>query len=133
MLSLAVSAQPGTRPSTAVGFITTLETFFDSTIDKIEIGLQDIGHVLRMLFNNAFYAVQQNKQQFGSAYDQRISISTKEHTNNVEMAGRDKAIGSPQHSIDKIFQPFATIRPTGQRTLVELSLRQDIIKTHGGK
>ena len=33
--------------------------------------------------------------------------------------------------VDKIFQPFFTIKPTGQG--IGLSLSYDIVKAHGGK
>ena len=34
---------------------------------------------------------------------------------------------------NKIFQPFFTTKPTGQRTGLGLSLAYDIVKAHGGE
>ena len=39
----------------------------------------------------------------------------------------------PQKVIDKIFQPFFTTKPTGQRTALELSLNYNIIKAQSGE
>ena len=45
----------------------------------------------------------------------------------------DYGSGIPQNSIDKIFQPFLTTKPTGQGTGLGLSLSYDVIKAHGSE
>ena len=47
-------------------FNATLKTDFDETIGKINIIPQDIGRVILNLINNAFYAVDEKKKQFGT-------------------------------------------------------------------
>src|SRR5439155_11803064 len=58
-------------------FNATLQTDFDSSIEKINIVPQDIGRVLLNLFNNAFYGVTEKKKQAGEEYEPTVSVSTK--------------------------------------------------------
>ena len=51
----------------------------------------------------------------------------------VEITVKDNGNGIPTKSVDKIFQPFFTTKPTGQGTGLGLSLAYDIVKAHGGE
>ncbi|MGN6193619.1 MAG: sensor histidine kinase, partial [Ginsengibacter sp.] len=94
---------------------------------------QDIGRVLLNLFNNAFYAVNEQKNKNLISYEPKVSVTTKKLENRVCIAVSDNGNGIPQKIIDKIFQPFFTTKPTGQGTGLGLSLSYDIIKAHGGE
>ena len=114
-------------------FNATLQTDFDSSIEKINIVPQDIGRVLLNLYNNAFYTLSEKKRQQGENYEPIISVSTRKENNKVIVSVGDNGNGIPQKVIDKIFQPFFTTKPTGQGTGLGLSLSYDIIKAHGGE
>jgi len=45
----------------------------------------------------------------------------------------DNGGGIPEKIRDKIFQPFFTMKPTGEGTGLGLSLAYDIVKAHGGE
>ena len=60
-------------------------------------------------------------------------MSTKKINDKIEIKVKDNGNGIPQKVLDKIFQPFFTTKPTGQRTGLGLSLSYDIIKAHGGE
>ena len=127
-------------------FNATLQTNFDTAIEKINIVPQDIGRVLLNLFNNAFYAIGERRKAEGGGYEPTVSVSTKrslsfgepvptsrEGRGEVEIKIADNGTGIPQKVVDKIFQPFFTTKPTGQGTGLGLSLSYDIIKAHGGE
>jgi signal transduction histidine kinase len=113
-------------------FNATLQTDFDSSIEKINVVSQDIGRVLVNLFNNAFYAVNERKQKLNEPFEGNIIVRTKRADSKIEIRVKDNGNGIPQKVVDKIFQPFFTTKPAGQGTGLGLSLSYDIIKAHGG-
>jgi signal transduction histidine kinase len=114
-------------------FNATIETDFDNSIGKINIIPQDIGRVLLNLFNNAFYAVNEQKNKNLISYEPKVFARTQKCDGKIEITVRDNGNGIPQKILDKIFQPFFTTKPTGQGTGLGLSLSYDIIKVHGGE
>jgi signal transduction histidine kinase len=114
-------------------FNATLKTDFDPAIGKIDIIPQDIGRVMLNLINNAFYAVDEKKQQQPENYEPIVSVSTKKSGEKILISVKDNGNGIPLKVLDKIFQPFFTTKPTGQGTGLGLSLSYDIVKAHGGE
>ncbi len=116
-------------------FNVTMKTDFDNTIGNINIIPQDIGRVVLNLLTNAFYVVNEKKQQQSpdGGYEPTVSVSTKKIGDKVEIRVSDNGNGIPQKILDKIFQPFFTTKPTGQGTGLGLSLSYDIVKAHGGE
>jgi signal transduction histidine kinase/ligand-binding sensor domain-containing protein len=114
-------------------FNVVLHTQFDDKIGKVNIVAQDIGRVLLNLYNNAFYATAEKKNQQPVGYEPSVSVSTKRADDKIEITVKDNGNGIPRRVLDKIFQPFFTTKPTGQGTGLGLSLSYDIIKAHGGE
>jgi signal transduction histidine kinase len=114
-------------------FNAEIKTDFDESIGKINIIPQDIGRVLLNLFNNAFYAVNEQKTVNRVSYNPTVSVKTEKCDDKIYITVKDNGKGIPQKNIDKIFQPFFTTKPTGQGTGLGLSLSYDIIKAHGGE
>jgi signal transduction histidine kinase len=98
---------------------------------------QEIGRVILNLINNAFYAVNEKKKlvaDSGNAYEPIVTVSTKQANGKISISVTDNGIGIPPKSLDKIFQPFFTTKPTSQGTGLGLSLAYDIVtKGHGGE
>jgi signal transduction histidine kinase len=114
-------------------FNADISTDYDPHVGQINVVPQEIGRVLLNLFNNAFYAVQQKKQQLNGTFEPIVSVSTKTQNNTIKIIVKDDGNGIPAKALDKIFQPFFTTKPTGEGTGLGLSLSYDIItKGHGG-
>jgi signal transduction histidine kinase len=114
-------------------FNAEIKTDFDESIGKINIIPQDIGRVLLNLFNNAFYAVNEQKTLNRVSYNPTVSVKTEKCDDKIYITVKDNGKGIPQKIIDKIFQPFFTTKPTGEGTGLGLSLSYDIVKAHGGE
>jgi signal transduction histidine kinase len=123
-------------------FNSTMKTDFDESIGKINIIPQDIGRVILNLITNAFYAVNEKKQQLGDGYEPMVTVSTRRASDNspiwqsgnsIIVSVADNGFGIPEANRNKIFQPFFTTKPTGQGTGLGLSLSYDIVKAHGGE
>jgi two-component system NtrC family sensor kinase len=126
-------------------FNATLKTDYDDSIGIISVVPQDLGRVILNLITNAFYAVTEKKKSFVSSigtekYEPTVTVTTKRITqssvdgDHVVIIVKDNGNGIPQHTLDKIFQPFFTTKPTGQGTGLGLSMSYDIIvKGHGGE
>ena len=97
-------------------FNADMKTDFDEGIGKINIVPQDIGRVLLNLYNNAFYATNEKKQNTDENYKPEVSVQTKKLNDKIEIRVEDNGNGISQNIVDKIFQPFFTTKPTGQGT-----------------
>ncbi len=124
-------AYHGTRAKDK-SFNCEITTEFDPSINGININPQDIGRVILNLVNNAFYAVNEKSKAGKEDYKPKVSVTTKELNQTIEITVADNGDGIPQKIIDKIFNPFFTTKPTGQGTGLGLSLSYDIVKAQGG-
>ncbi len=113
-------------------FNAQLNTDFDERIGKIMVAPQDIGRVLLNLFNNAFYAVSEKKEQQIPGYEPTVSVRTKKLMDKIEIRIIDNGNGIPAKVMDKIFQPFFTTKPAGKGTGLGLSLSYEIMRASGG-
>jgi signal transduction histidine kinase/ligand-binding sensor domain-containing protein len=115
-------------------FNASMKTDFDQSIGTLDIIGQDMGRVILNLITNAFYAVNERKQQSGADYEPTVTVSTKRVGARIEIRVSDNGNGIPQSILDKIYQPFFTTKPTGQGTGLGLSMSYDIVtKAHNGE
>jgi two-component system, NtrC family, sensor kinase len=111
------------------------QTQLDPNLPEILVVSQDIGRVLLNIINNAFYAVNERFElQKDSSYKPLVMVKTLKQENIVQVQIIDNGMGISQTTIDKIFEPFYTTKPTGKGTGLGLSISYEIItKGHGGK
>jgi signal transduction histidine kinase len=115
-------------------FNAKFEIDLDAAVGKINVLPQDLGRVILNLINNAFYAVSERKKKETETYSPTVTVSTRKNGDTVEIRVQDNGTGIPQKTVDKIFQPFFTTKPTGEGTGLGLSLSYDIVtKGHGGE
>ena len=108
-------------------FNISIETHYDDTIGSVTVFPQDISRVFLNVINNACYAAHDKKKQLGDDFSPRLSASTKNLGDRVELRIRDNGNGIPNDIVDKIFNPFFTTKPTGQGTGLGLSISHDIV------
>ncbi len=133
-------------------FNASLETDFDESLPMINVVSQDIGRVLLNILNNAFFAVNEKiKKSRVANYNAKVVIKTKaispsgggsrgglgkesaDALSGIKITITDNGTGMSQETIDKVFQPFYTTKPTGQGTGLGMSISYDIVtKGHGG-
>lgn len=114
-------------------FNARLETCFDEKAGKIRGVPQELGRVVLNLLTNAFYAVNEKKQEAGEEFEPTVKIETRVEEGFLKIKISDNGKGISEEIKDKIFQPFFTTKPTGLGTGLGLSLSYDIIKAHGGE
>ncbi len=111
-----------------------LVTQLDPQIGKIELVPQDMARVFLNLFNNAFYSLNEKRNQAVPGYEPELSVTTCLKGQAVEIRIRDNGTGISPAIINKIFQPFYTTKPAGTGTGLGLSLSFDVVaKAHGGQ
>ena len=109
-------------------FNANFKTELDTSLPEIKVISQDIGRVLLNMINNAFYAVSTKALTLGeSDYKPEVIVRTKSNDKTIEIVVQDNGGGIPKDTMDKIFQPFFTTKPTGSGTGLGLSISYDII------
>lgn len=116
------------------GFNITLETHLEADLPRLTVMGADLNRALLNLINNGFDATHEKVQQGIPGYEPRLTVSTRQQGDRVEIRLRDNGPGIPAAVKAKIFEPFYTTKPTGQGTGLGLSICHEIIvQTHRGE
>jgi signal transduction histidine kinase len=109
-------------------FNAKMETRFAENVGLVELVPGEISRVLLNICTNAFYAVMQKSKLHMEGYAPTVVIETEAEEDKVRIKIKDNGGGIPKESMEKIFQPFFTTKPTGEGTGLGLSMSFDIIK-----
>ncbi|WP_198295955.1 ATP-binding protein [Bacteriovorax sp. Seq25_V] len=117
------------------GFHINIIKNFDDKIGEIEVISADIARVFLNLFSNSFYSMLKKSEKFNDkSYIPELNITTRKDGSNINIVVHDNGMGLDKETIEKVFTPFFTTKPTGEGTGLGLSLSYDIITgLHGGK
>ena len=112
-------------------FSCLIEKRFDKSLPEISAMPQDVGRVVLNLLSNAFYAMEERRQD-QPEFKPSLVFTTGMANGNIIIQIRDNGKGIPESIKGKIFEPFFTTKPTGEGTGLGLSICYDIIKAHKG-
>lgn len=109
-----------------------VECNYDRNIPKISCVTSEIERALDNIISNAIYYLHQKKIDTQS-YQPKLSISTQNKTDYIEIKITDNGTGIPADNLDKIFQIFWTTKTSPKGLGLGLHFAKELIEKYGGK
>jgi signal transduction histidine kinase len=113
-------------------FEVIIERSYDEQIKKINCIASEIERVFDNIISNAIYYLYKKNIQTKD-YQPKLSISTQNKLNSIEIKIRDNGIGIASENLDKIFQIFWTTKTSPEGLGLGLHFAQELIEKHQGK
>ncbi|RPI00161.1 MAG: GHKL domain-containing protein [Calditrichaeota bacterium] len=104
-----------------------IETDLDPAIGKLEVVPQNISRVFLNILSNACYEAFRKKQSTNAGFVPLLSVTSRNHSKEIEIRIRDNGNGVPTSVRDKLFTPFFTTKPASQGTGLGLSISYEIV------
>ena len=107
----------------------------DPDVGEMEVVPEEMGRVFLNLVGNACFAMDEKRrmvEQDDGSYKPALWLKTERTGEEVVIRIRDNGTGIPPDSMDKIFNPFYTTKPSGTGVGLGLSLCSDVVRQHGG-
>jgi two-component system NtrC family sensor kinase len=105
-----------------------IEREFDATPPETMVDVYQLQQVILNLITNAEQAMASVERPH-----HRLTVRNKVQGDVVHIEIEDTGPGIPPESLDVIFNPFFTTKPTGQGTGLGLSISLGIVSEHGGR
>ena len=106
---------------------------YDPAAGSVKMNKQDMRRAMHNVLTNAFYAVDQKSYDANTGEKPTITLSTRRNNGKVLISVHDNGCGIEQKTINKIFQPFFTTKPTGKGVGLGLSISYEIVQEHKGQ
>lgn len=101
---------------------------YDERLPHTLADVYQLQQVFLNLITNAEQAMEGVERQH-----HRLTVRTRSAGNAIRVEVEDTGPGVPQESLDRIFNPFFTTKPTGKGTGLGLSISLGIVSEHGGR
>ena len=112
-----------------------LQSDCDPDVGEMEVVPEEMGRVFLNLVGNACSAMDEKRtavQEIDGSYQPTLRLSTERVGTEIVIRVRDNGCGIPAGSMDKIFNPFYTTKPSGTGVGLGLSFSSDVVRQHGG-
>jgi two-component system NtrC family sensor kinase len=100
----------------------------DRTPPETMVDVYQLQQVLLNLLTNAVQAMAEVERA-----QHRLVVRTRTHPDTIRIEVEDTGPGIPPESLERIFNPFYTTKPTGSGTGLGLSISLGIVGEHGGR
>ena len=107
----------------------------DASVGEMKVVPEDMGRVFLNLVGNACSALDEKRrmvEEDDDSYKPTLWLGTERTGAEVVIRIRDNGTGIPADSMDKIFNPFYTTKPSGTGVGLGLSLSSDVVRRYGG-
>ena len=95
-----------------------------------------LGRVFLNIVGNACYATAEKHRMLlgkgDTQYVPSIWLKTERKEDTIEIRIRDNGVGVSPETLEKMFNPFFTTKPSEKGTGLGLSISSDIVREHGG-
>ena len=109
---------------------------FDPNAGTILADPDSLGRVFLNLVGNACYAAAEKHRMVQGEGDTQylpsIWLKTERKEDSIEIRIRDNGVGVSPETLEKMFNPFFTTKPSEKGTGLGLSISSDIVREHGG-
>ena len=107
----------------------------DPAVGEMDVVPEEMGRVFLNLVGNACFAMDEKRRTADhdrGSYQPTLWLTTERTRDEAVIRIRDNGTGIPPDSMDRIFNPFYTTKPSGTGVGLGLSFCSDVVRQLGG-